>query len=186
MCCRRASTLRAGDARHAVPDRRGRVGAAVERPDAGRRRDADRAVSPRARRCLAFDDERPRTPALERRGPLSGPRSRRARPSPRRAAPRSPTRSPPPAISATRAARGDRRAGRRGRDQLRRLRRPARHRRRVAALSPARLNRADASGRWFARPRTRERRRTIRTIGLPSKRWPGRCCAATAWCSAGC
>ena len=35
--------FRAGDARHAVPDRRGRVGASVDRPDAGRRRHPDRA-----------------------------------------------------------------------------------------------------------------------------------------------
>ena len=56
-CCRRASTLRAVDARHAVPHRRGRLGAAVARAPstraAARAGDAGRAVPARARRRVA-------------------------------------------------------------------------------------------------------------------------------------
>ena len=56
--------LPAVDARHAVPHRRSRLGAAVAsaaRRDAARRRDADRAVPPRARRRVGDAADRRRT-----------------------------------------------------------------------------------------------------------------------------
>ena len=72
-------TVRAGAPRHAVPDRRGELGAAVHRAHSGRGRDADCAVPPRARGSMA-------DPATGRRE--TGRRRSTSRQ--RRACPRSP------------------------------------------------------------------------------------------------
>ena len=108
-------------------------------------------------------------------------------------APRSSTSSPTAAAPAHASRVRARRAGRRGprqRGQLRRPARPARARPQAPARRPLgrrgaamRCSASENAGRWSLLHRAGEPR-VEAPSATPSRPPPGRCCAATAWCSA--
>ena len=161
----RVERLRAGDARHAVPDRRGRLGAAVDRAHAGGRRHADRAVPARARgrvghvvgpaeagSCDRRQPDPAASAAIDAQAP-AGSTCRRRRCSitcASRGASFAHELAAACGLTDEEVRGGARRARGRRAGQLRRLRRPARDRRHRAVERPCTGAQRRFAGRWFA------------------------------------